>query len=85
MAAKDTSAIRTILLPLPRRRSRHVVLPVTTVDKTYPCTYDGRRNITSVSGDNDTMCGYDGLDRLVRENNQAAGRTWTYTYVDVHL
>jgi len=28
----------------------HVVSPVNTVDKTYPYTYDGRRNITLVSG-----------------------------------
>ena len=23
---------------------------------------------------------YDGMDQLIRENNQAAGKTWTYTY-----
>ena len=50
---------------------------------TYTYAYDARGNITSVSdGKNTTTYAYDSFDQLVRENNQAAGKTWTYTYDD---
>ena len=38
-------------------------------------------NILTVTGGGTAVSYvYDGLDQLVRENNQAAGKTWTYTY-----
>ena len=33
-------------------------------------------------GQNTTTYAYDSFDQLVRENNQAAGKTWTYAYDD---
>ncbi len=48
---------------------------------TYTYTYDGNGNMTSVSdGSNTTSYEYDKADRLIRENNQAAGKTWTWSY-----
>ena len=48
---------------------------------TYTYAYDARGNITSVSdGQSTTTYAYDSFDQLVRENNQAAGKTWTYAY-----
>ena len=45
--------------------------------------YDSHNNITSASdGTHTTTYAYDGKDQLLRENNQAAGKTWTYTYDD---
>ena len=50
---------------------------------TYTYAYDARGNITSVSdGQSTTTYAYDSFDQLVRENNQAAGKTWTYAYDD---
>ena len=50
---------------------------------TYTYAYDARGNITSVSDGQSTMTyAYDSFDQLVRENNQAAGKTWTYAYDD---
>ena len=44
---------------------------------TYTYAYDARGNITSVSdGQSTTTYAYDSFDQLVRENNQAAGKTW---------
>ena len=55
--------------------------PGTAVDKTYSYTYDNHGNILTVTGGGTAVSYvYDGLDQLVRENNQAAGKTWTYTY-----
>ncbi len=49
--------------------------------KQYSYSYDAKGNITSVSdGTNTTTYVYDLKDQLVREDNQAAGKTWTYTY-----
>ena len=43
---------------------------------TYTYAYDARGNITSVSdGQSTTTYAYDSFDQLVRENNQAAGKT----------
>ena len=48
----------------------------------YSYTYDDRGNILTISdGTNTTRYTYDDLDQLIREDNQAAGRTWRYTYV----
>ena len=33
-------------------------------------------------GQSTTTYAYDSFDQLVRENNQAAGKTWTYAYDD---
>jgi RHS repeat-associated protein len=50
-------------------------------DKTLTYTYDGNHNITSVSdGTNTTSYAYDSDEQLVRENNQAAGKTWVWAY-----
>ena len=53
------------------------------VGASYTYTYDDRGNITSISdgtNDNTTDYTYDALDQLIREDNQAAGKTWIYTY-----
>ena len=48
---------------------------------TYSYTYDGNGNITSISdGTNVTTYAYDSANQLIRENNQAIGKTWTWTY-----
>lgn len=52
---------------------------------TYTYTYDNRGNILSIAEKRDittttTTYVYDGLDQLVRENNQLADKTWVYTY-----
>ena len=45
--------------------------------------YDDNGNITSISdGTNVTTYAYDTANQLVRENNQAANRTWVWTYDD---
>ena len=50
-------------------------------DVTYSYTYDGNGNILSVSdGTNTTRYVYDSANQLTRENNQAAGKTWVYSY-----
>ena len=50
-------------------------------ETTYTYTYDDRGNITSVSdGTSTTTYTYDSLDQLIREDNQAAGKTWAYAY-----
>ena len=49
--------------------------------KNLTYTYDAKGNITSVSdGTYTTGYVYDGQSQLVRENNQAAGKTWVYAY-----
>ena len=53
----------------------------TQFDKTTAYTYDDRGNITSVTANgSSTTYVYDNLGQLTRENNQAAGKTWTWTY-----
>ncbi len=48
---------------------------------TYSYTYDDRGSITAISdGTNTTAYVYDAKGQLTRENNQAAGKTWVYTY-----
>jgi len=48
---------------------------------TYSYTYDSNGNILSVSdGSNTTSYAYDSANQLIRENNQAAGKTWTWSY-----
>ena len=48
---------------------------------TYSYTYDDRGNIETISdGTNTTRYTYDYLDQLIREDNQAAGKTWVYSY-----
>ncbi len=46
-------------------------------------THDKNGNILSVSdGTNTTSYVYDSQNQLIRENNQAAGKTWCYAYND---
>lgn len=48
---------------------------------TYAYTYDSNGNILSVSdGTNTTSYVYDSANQLLRENNQAANKTWVWTY-----
>ena len=50
---------------------------------TYSYTYDDNGNILFISdGTNITTYAYDSANQLTRENNQAAGKTWTWTYDD---
>ena len=60
--------------------SQHVV-DAAGYDKTYNYTYDDNGNIVSISdGSNSTTYEYDSANQLVRENNQAGGYTYTWTY-----
>ena len=44
-------------------------------------SYDGNGNILRVTdGTNSTRYSYDGYGQLVREDNQEAGKTWTWSY-----
>ena len=58
------------------------------VQETYGDTkldfsYDDNGNILFISdGTNITTYAYDSANQLTRENNQAAGKTWTWTYDD---
>ena len=48
---------------------------------TYTYTYDDNGNILSVGdGTSTTSYVYDSAGQLLRENNQAAGKTWVWTY-----
>ena len=50
-------------------------------DKTLTYQYDANSNITSIGdGTNTTSYVYDNANQLVRENNQAAGKTWVWVY-----
>ena len=50
-------------------------------DKTYSYTYDNLGNILSISdGSSSVSYAYDALGQLTRENNQAAGKTWVFSY-----
>ena len=49
--------------------------------KNYDYAYDWAGNITMVrTGGKTTTYAYDRLHQLTRENNQAVGKTWVYTY-----
>ena len=53
----------------------------TAVDVVYSYTYDGNGNILTISdGTNTTSYVYDSANQLIRENNQGAGKTWTWVY-----
>lgn len=57
------------------------ITPAGTTKYTY--TYDSRGNITSISNNvtnTTTRYRYDSLNQLIREDNQEAGTTWSYTY-----
>ena len=46
-------------------------------------TYDDNGNILYISdGTNTTLYAYDSANQLIRENNQAANKTWVWTYDD---
>ena len=48
---------------------------------TYSYTYNDSGNITAVSdGTSSITYSYDAKGQLTRENNQAAGKSWVYTY-----
>jgi RHS repeat-associated protein len=50
-------------------------------DKTLTYQYDSNSNITSIGdGTNTTTYAYDNANQLTRENNYAAGKTWTWVY-----
>jgi RHS repeat-associated protein len=50
-------------------------------DVTHSYTYDNNGNILSVSDGTDTTSYvYDSQNQLIRENNQQANKTWTWTY-----
>ena len=50
-------------------------------DRTYSYTYDNLGNILSISdGSSSVSYAYDALGQLTRENNQAAGKTWVFSY-----
>lgn len=50
-------------------------------DTSYQYTYDGNGNIRSVSdGTYTTVYTYDEAGQLVREDNERAGKSWTWTY-----
>ena len=52
-------------------------------DVTYYYTYDANGNILTVSdATNITSYVYDSANQLIRENNEAEGKTWTYAYDD---
>ena len=52
-------------------------------DVTYTYNYDGNGNILYISdGTNTTLYAYDSANQLIRENNQAANKTWVWTYDD---
>ncbi len=52
-------------------------------DVTYTYSYDSNGNIATVSdGTHTTRYSYDSANQLTREDNQAAGKSWTYTYDD---
>jgi YD repeat-containing protein len=52
-------------------------------DKTLTYEYDNNNNITKINdGTNETTYIYDKKQQLIRENNQAAGKTWTWDYDD---
>lgn len=49
--------------------------------RSYTYSYDANGNITSVTeGNNATTYTYDKAGQLLRENNQAAGKTWVWEY-----
>ena len=51
--------------------------------RSYTYSYDANGNITSVTeGNNATTYTYDKAGQLLRENNQAAGKTWVWEYDD---
>ena len=48
---------------------------------TYGYTYDANGNITKVTqGNSDTKYTYDSQNQLIREDNQRAGKSWTWSY-----
>ncbi len=50
-------------------------------DVTNSYTYDGNGNILTISdGTYTTTYTYDSANQLIRENNQQAGKTWTWSY-----
>ena len=52
-------------------------------DAAYAYTYDNNGNILSVGdGTSTTSYVYDNVGQLIRENNQAANKTWVWTYDD---
>nr|WP_162990890.1 DNRLRE domain-containing protein [Maliibacterium massiliense] len=79
-----SSAAYTYASPAPGRTSTRVLSlrnQAGSYDRTLSYTYDAVGNITSVSdGTHTTHYTYDDLYQLVREDNQAAGKTWVWTY-----
>lgn len=62
-------------------KTTSLVETLTTAAGTYTYTYDAAGNILSISdGAYLLSYQYDGLNRLIRENDERAGKTYTYEY-----
>ncbi len=49
-------------------------------NETLTYQYDAGKIISVADGSKTTSYDYDGANQLIRENNQAAGKTWTWSY-----
>ena len=57
------------------------MLDAASFDRTYAYEYDGNGNITKITyGGQSIRYTYDSQNQLIREDNQAAGKTWVWIY-----
>lgn len=67
-------------------KTTSLVETLTTAAGTYTYTYDAAGNILSISdGAYLLSYQYDGLNRLIRENDERAGKTYTYEYAQGNI
>ena len=67
-------------------RTTTLGMTVTTPAGKYSYTYDKADKVASYSdGTNKSTYGYDALSQLIRENNQKAGKTYVYSYVNGNI